>query len=62
MILWKNTLSLFRYAKQSKNGVLTSTMWNIIDLSNISESTDLINIVLFISNGKLADPAMFLLS
>lgn len=62
MILLKNALCLSISAKQSKNKVLIKTMWNVIYSSNISKLTDLINVALFISNIKLAELAVFLLS
>lgn len=62
VILLKSALSLFMSAKHNKNGVMTGTMWNIINSSGISRLTDLIDVVLLISNVKLANLAVFLSS
>ena len=49
-------------ARQSKNGVLTGTMWNIINPSDVFWLIDPINAVLPILNEKLANLAVFLSS
>ena len=58
----KNAPRLFMSARQSKNGVLTKKMWNIIDPSYMFRLIDLINIMLFIPNIQLANPVVFLFS
>ena len=62
LILLKNALSLSILARYSKNGVLTGTIWNVIDPNSISKLIDPIDVILLILNIKLADPAIFLLS
>ena len=49
-------------ARQTKNGVLTRTIWNVISPSDIFKLTNPINAAFLISNVKLANPAVFLLS
>lgn len=62
VILFKNTPSLSRSARYSRNGILTDTMWKITGLNSLSGLTDLIDVILTILNIKLADPAIFLSS
>ena len=47
---------------QSKNKVLIKAMWNKINLSIISKLIDPIDVVFLISNKKLSNPIMLLLS
>lgn len=58
----KNTLRLFILARHNKNGILTGTIWNIINFISVFKITDLIDTVFFISNIKLADLTIFLSS
>lgn len=62
VILLKNAPSLSMSARHSKNRVLTSTMWNVIDPNSICKLTNSIDIALLIPNIKLADPSIFLSS
>lgn len=61
VILLKNVLSLSMSVRQSRNGILIGIMW-MIDFSDMSRLTDLIDTALTIPNVKLADPAIFLSS
>lgn len=62
MALLKNTLSLSILARYMKNGVLRSTILNVMDSRDVFRFMNLIDKVLSIPNIKFADLAIVLSS
>lgn len=62
VILLNKALCLSISAKHSKNGMLTRTMWDVINLKGVSRLIDLIDVMFLISNIKFANPAISLSS
>lgn len=60
--LLKNIPSLSILARYIKNGVLKSTIWNIIDFNGVFKLTDSIDKVLSIPNIKFTNPVVVLSS
>lgn len=62
MTLLKNTKNLSMFIKYIKNGILTDNIWNIMDLSSMSNLIYEIDEVLYILDKKFVDSIVILSS